>query len=556
MSAHVAHDGWDAIVIGTGIGGATLGHALASAGWRVLFCEKGRDRAASIDHRGDYAERFPGASARLSGVLSAAGRTSEIIIDRSGADVPFIPFTGSGAGGSSALYGMVMERFDRVDFTPAEGDFGASDGASRPAWPIRYEDLAPHYAEAERLYRVRGTADPLRSGAPAPLPPPPSLSARGRALSSFLEAKGMHVYRVPLACDFVAGCRYCQGFLCPHECKVDSVRACLAPALERHRASLLDDCSVVRLEATRRAVTEVVCSRRGETLRLRGKIVVLAAGALATPGILLASASDAWPEGLANETGLVGRNLMRHFNDLYAVFAPAEKDGGDTDDDANRRKEIAFNDFYALRDAKLGTVQSFGRLPPADVVLRSLRDDTGTGRGGLRAALVGLASPVLGPLVRRVVARSTVLATIVDDPPLPDNRVTLAGRRDARGAPALAIEYRIRPADRARIARQRALMRDLLKPLRFLLIRQAENARILAHACGTCRFGDDPKTSVLDADNRAHGLDNLYVVDGSFMPSSGGTNPGLTIAANALRVAARLGASAATTRETSDDAAR
>ena len=548
-TASVPRDGWDAIVIGTGIGGATLGHALASAGWRVLFCEKGKATRAARGLRGDYAERFVTRSADPRQVLARAGRTSEAVLDRTCGDAPFIPFTGSGAGGSSGLYGMAMERFDPIDFAP-RARFAAAEETTLPErWPIAYEDLALHYATAERLYRVRGAQDPLRSDDARALSPPPPLSERGRGLSAFLEQKGMHVYRVPLACDFTAGCRYCQGYLCPADCKVDGMRACLAPAIERHGATLLDDCNVVRLAATGRAVTEIVCDRRGEMLRLRGSVVVLAAGALGTPGILLASASDAWPDGLANRSGLVGRNLMRHFNDLYALFLP-----GVSGDDGNRQKELAFNDFYATADAKFGTVQSFGRLPPAEVILRSLRDDARAGPHAWRSGLIGLASPLMAPFLRRIVARSTVLATIVDDPPYADNRVTLVGQASGTAAPALAIEYRIRPADAARIARQRALMRDLLKPLRFLLIRQAENARLLAHACGTCRFGDDPRTSVLDADNRAHGFDNLYVVDASFMPSSGGTNPGLTIAANALRVAAQLLGRPVTPLEASNDA--
>ena len=535
LTESVPRDGWDAIVVGTGIGGATLGHALAAGGWRVLFCEKGNAGSAARALRGDYAECFVAGSDDARRALAQAGRASETVLDRTCGDAPFVPFIGSGAGGSSALYGMAMERFDPVDFAPRARFTHAADTTLPERWPIAYEDLAPHYEMAERLYRVRGTRDPSRGHDARALSPPPPLSARGRALSSFLERKGMHVYRVPLACDFTAGCRYCQGYLCPADCKVDGMRACLAPAIERHGATLLGDCNVVRVEAKGRAVTEVVCDRRGETLRLRGTIVVLAAGALGTPGILLASTSDAWPEGLANRSGLVGRNLMRHFNDLYALFLP-----GVSGDEGNRQKELAFNDFYATNDAKFGTVQSFGRLPPAEVILRSLRDDARAGPHAWRSGLIGLARPLMAPFLRRIVARSTVLATIVDDPPYANNCVTLSGQSSQSGARTLAIEYRIRPADEARIARQRALMRDLLKPLRFMLIRQAENARLLAHACGTCRFGDDPRTSVLDANNRAHGLDNLYVVDASFMPSSGGTNPGLTIAANALRVASHL----------------
>ena len=125
----------------------------------------------------------------------------------------------------------------------------------------------------------------------------------------------------------------------------------------------------------------------------------------------------------------------------------------------------------------------------------------------------------------------------MEDLPYSDNRVLPAVDGPAG---AVHITYRLRDQDRVRIARFRSLMKTALKPLRWRLIKQAENNQRIAHVCGTCRFGNDPKTSVLDQNNRCHDLDNLYVVDSSFFPSSGGTNPSLTIAANALRVADQL----------------
>ena len=539
--AEILDQQWDAIVIGTGIGGATLGHALVRQGWRVLFCEKGKSPAGTREGRGDYPESsFPGANpsaderrARLAG----AGRWSDAIEDSSRADgKPFVPFIGAGAGGSSAVYGMAMERLFPADFSPRRNFPDAAAATLPEAWPVSYDELAPHYSAAERLYRLRGSADPLRpAGEDRVLRDPPPLSVQGNELVDRFARKGLHPYRVPMACEFVPGCACCQGYLCPEACKNDSGRICLQPAIDTGRARLIDGCEVLRLDATRRSVREVVCNWKGRAVRLHAPVVVLAAGALATPGILLASASSEWPDGLANASGLVGRNLMRHFNDLYAVFPPVVD--GATD---NRRKEIAFNDFYDSRGAKLGTVQSFGRLPPPEVLLQSMRDDLLLARAAWSAPVLDLLRPALRPLLRRIVTRSAVLATIVEDPPYADNRVTLAGDPSSVAQSRLAIRYRIRPAEQARIRQMRELMRDALKPMRYLSIRQAENNRMLAHACGTCRFGVDPADSVLDRNNRAHGLDNLYVVDSSFFPSSGGTNPSLTIAANALRVAEHL----------------
>jgi choline dehydrogenase-like flavoprotein len=220
---------------------------------------------------------------------------------------------------------------------------------------------------------------------------------------------------------------------------------------------------------------------------------------------------------------------MRHHIDLYLV-KPNTAAGFD-----NRHKEFGFNDFYQHDGSKLGSVQSFGRLPPVPVLAASMADDIRQGALPWLAPLFKLAQPVMKPVLRQLVHQRLVLASTLEDLPYADNRVSPAGG-DAR----LALDYRVRPHDAARIDAMRALMKAALKPYSFDLVKQADNNQRIAHVCGTCRFGTDPRTSVLDADNRAHGLSNLYVVDGSFFPSSGGTNPSLTIAANALRVARRL----------------
>ena len=528
---------WDAIVVGTGMGGATLGHALARAGRRVLFLDKG---TASPDLLGRYAEDdFPRAEAPQpahGALLRRAGRYADQVVDRS---IPrtqrFVPFIGAGAGGSSALYGMALERFFPSDFAAA-GHYEAPAGASLPSrWPVSYAEMAPYYDAAEQLYRVRGSADPLRAdGAREHLMAPPPLTPAADEMFGHLQGRQLHPYRLPQACEFVDGCKGCQGYLCERSCKNDSARICLQPALRQHGAHLLDDCEVVALEADRERVTGVVCElhgkRHGKRLTLRAPIVILAAGALETPRILLQSASAHWPQGLANASGLVGKYLMRHHIDLYLV-EPKLQGGFD-----NRQKEIAFNDFYLKDGQKLGSVQSFGRLPPAATLAASLKDDLRQGPLPLAASLFGLARPFVTPVLRGLVERRFILATTLEDFPYADNRVTPASEPGSR----LAIRYRLHEGDRERIAAMRAAMKEVLTGYSYKLIKQAENNQRIAHACGTCRFGDDPATSVLDRNNRAHGLANLYVVDSAFFPSSGGTNPSLTIAANALRVADHL----------------
>ena len=526
---------WDAVVIGTGMGGATLGYALARAGWRVLFCEKGRFAPGNpAVLRGAYAEtRFSSSGASEAEVLRAAGRYPEAISDLStGKTRSFVPFIGCGGGGSTALYGMVLERFFPADFEP-EANYPPSTESTLPErWPVSYGDLLPYYEMAERLYGVRGEGDPLRVGERLErVGCAPPLSPAARDIAASLTAQGFHPYRLPLACDYVSGCQGCQGYLCPRECKHDSARSCLAPALEHFGASLLDECEVVRLEATHDHVTGVVCRRGDEEFRVSGRVIVLAAGALATPFLLLGSRSAQWPDGLANSSGLVGRTLMRHYVDLYAIFP---KSGQGT---VGNTKELGCNDLYLSEAGKFGSIQSFGAMPPASLIVDDIQRELRHGVHPLAAAAFGLVKPIARPVLDRIFARATVVATVMEDLPYADNRVLPP---QGAGPGSLAITYRIRPAEAARIAQFRRRMKTALSPYWYLLLKQAENNQRIAHACGTCRFGDDERTSVLDAHNRAHGLTNLYVVDASFFPSSGGTNPALTIAANALRVAAHL----------------
>lgn len=556
----IANRVWDVIVIGTGMGGATLGYALAKAGKSVLFCEQGgaylEDEAAL---RGDYPETGvadlcrPDAQNR--DALARAGRYGDLIVDCEEwriFDIPlftlrhrFVPFIGAGTGGSSALYGMALERFLPEDFRPREkfsGMLEEEDESSLPErWPIAYEELAPYYTQAEGLYRVRGGRDPLRGEQTGDaLQPAPPLTAANRELFDFLTAKDVHPYRLPSACEFLPDCKECQGFLCDKPCKNDSARICLAPALRDHGAVLLNQCRALRLEATKGRVDSVICRHRGRDLSLKGATIVLAAGALQSPLLLLRSRSPDWPQGIANEHDLVGRNLMRHCVDLYAVkpkAAPSPEEN---------HKEIAFNDFYGAGSARLGSVQSFGRLPPPAMIVDTMEQDLREGSLPWLSGCFRLAKPFIRSALGKKLSRSVILASLLEDLPYRDNRVlpteTAGGDQaggDGPGGDAI-LHYRLHSFEKTRIAEFRKRMTALLKPYDVTVIKQAENNQRIAHVCGTCRFGDDPEDSVLDRNNRAHGLENLYVVDSSFFPSSGGTNPSLTIAANALRVADML----------------
>lgn len=522
---------WDTIVVGTGIGGATIGHALARAGREVLFCEAG-DRG-EMPLRGEYPEMAGGPRHAASGrpdpaLLAAGGRCTDTIVDRSGPrEHAFTPFIGQGPGGSSALYGMAMERFAPSDFEPGRFGTGARQAAVVERWPVTLDELRPYYEQAEVLYGVRGDADPLAVQPPR-LPPPPPLSAAGDEFAAFLRGRGLHPYRLPSACDYRPGCGACQSLLCRHGCKRDAENACLEPALREHGAALLPGCRVLALAAEGRRATGVHALVGGRAVELRARRVILAAGALQSPLILLRSAGG---EGLGNGSGLVGRCLMRHMIDLYLVRPAATGEAFD-----NRRKEIACNDFYVDDGIKLGTLQSFGRLPPAPMLLGSLAADLRASRWGWAAPALALARPLMTPVLHDLSEGWITLATIAEDLPYAANRV----QPDPGDPGRVLLEYRLQPEAHERMRRLRGLVGQALHGRRWRRLNQMANNQRIAHVCGTCRFGDDPRDSVLDRDNRVHELDNVYVVDSSFFPSSGGTNPSLTIAANALRVAGRI----------------
>ena len=535
---------WDAVVVGTGMGGATIGHQLATSGKRVLFCELGGAGPADRTLTGEYPELAAGRSGQLltqqdSELLMRAGRWPFPVRDETPTSArSFLPFVGCGPGGSSAIYGMALERFSPDDFNPASLGPYPHDALVADAWPIQYGDLAPYYARVEELFGVRGTIDPL---AAARLPPemlprllsPPALSGAAAELESFLSSRDLHPYRLPVGCEHVPDCRSCQGYLCPRECKRDAANTCLRPAIERHGAELLSRCRATALRVDGRRAVSLACLRDGTAFELRAKAIVLAAGAMQTPSILQASDIDKGAKGIGRTSGLVGRCLMRHFIDLYLVRPDPDLKGDQFD---NRRKELACNDFYVDEGVKLGTLQSFGRLPPAAMLWSALQDDV----AGSPWRAVAPMLPLLGPLMQRVLSDMSegwlTLASIIEDLPYRDNLVTA----DHTQPPAVTLRYGMRPEALQRVGRFRGHMRRVLRGRKWRLVKQAANNQRIAHVCGTCRFGDDPRTSVLDRFNRVHELDNVFVVDSSFFPSSGGTNPSLTIAANAMRVGVRI----------------
>ena len=492
---------WDVIVVGTGPGGAAAGYALAAPNRRILFLEQGPDLRDADAVRGEFVENVPGFH-RLSDAdrrrrLAWGGRMPETIEDARRGD-GFLPHIGYGTGGSSVLWGMTMERLHPSDF--ARG------------WPVSYDEMRPWYEAAERLFRVRGAPYPVRREPTPHLMEPPPLSPANAAVFEALRSEGLHPYRLHLACERRPGCTLCHGHLCgvSPACKNDALRNCLEPALAQEGNRLLCRTMVTHLEAERRAVTCVHARQEdGARLRLHGRFVILAAGALATPRILLHS-------GLGNSSGLVGRCLMRHVIDLYVLRkAPPPEE-------PSAAKELGLNDFYYKDGRKLGSVQSFGLPPPVGY----LRNQPGFN-------VWRWMGPLAGPIARRF-AGTPIIASILEDEPRPENFVDAASG-------GWRMHYRIGSSEMERRRILRRLVRQAFRKFGPVRGGGTDDRKGLGHVCGTCRFGNDPRTSVLDPFNRVHDLDNLYITDASFFPTSGAVSPGLTIIANALRVAAHIG---------------
>jgi choline dehydrogenase-like flavoprotein len=521
---------WDVVVVGTGIGGASCGYALAERGHRVLFLEKGlflfgahdRGTGQMLQESSDPAERMR----RGWWPVQLEGRTSYA------SSLKMFAPLGCGTGGSSSLYAAQMERLMPSDFEPKRHHPRATDATLPEAWPYDYAELAPYYRRAEALYEVCGTPDPLNPDPEARYAAPPAMSERDAFVFESMKSLGMHPYRAHVGCRYLPGCMNCGARLCPRACKTDAGRVALLPALERHGAAVLTEAEVLRLEAGADRVEGVVIRHQGAEATVRGKVVVLAAGSLMTPALLLRSTSAAWPTGLANRNDLVGRNLMMHTSDFIAVRPPKMLDPN------GPAKALSANDLYARGGRKLGTFQSVGMPVNQGSIEAYLKGKSEKDPGSLLSLGGALGRKVASKVGAVLFQQANIFASIVEDLPYLHNRVVL----DDRNPNGMRFEYTYPDELKERNALFRSEIERWLSPKMTTLLLGGDNNLNFGHVAGTARAGHDPKTSVVDAAQRAHEVENLYVADASVFPSSGGINPSLTIAATALRAADRIAA--------------
>jgi choline dehydrogenase-like flavoprotein len=517
---------WDAVIVGTGMGGATLGYALARKGLKVLFLE-----------RGGAPTRFPkrrnaGRLRRLLGIESkgsmarATGRWPlKVVLSRGGRSSMAETDLGTGPGGSTAIYGAALERMRRCDFAEKPWPEGVPAPVTSE-WPVDFNEFRKYYAEAEDLYGVCGTRDPLDPDDDSTLGAPPPLSPQDQDFYDSFQAAGLGPYRIHLGIGYRKGCRECIGIPCTTDCKGDSAGKALAPALVQHGARLLLGCEVERLETREGRVTEVIAKRGTEQLRIRASVVVLSAGALMSPRILLQSQSEEWPAGIGNQNDMVGRCAMFHASDFFAL-RPRKSVAA-----KGPRKTLSSRALYECDGKRLGSFQSLG-MPVTQGNIYEFLDQRLRHRLLDRFPLRRILLRVVAMGASIFFSRSAIFATIMEDFPYKANRVML----DDASPDRIRIEYDDPKEFHERIREARVRLKAVFRAHKpWLLTATADNLN-LSHPCGTCRFGNDPQTSVLDPTNKVHGTENLYVVDASFFPSSSAGNPALTIGANALRVA-------------------
>jgi choline dehydrogenase-like flavoprotein len=504
---------YDVIIIGTGAGGGTLAYHLAPSGKRVLLVE-----------RGDYVRREKDNWSSHAVNVQAKYHTKEVWQDKDGK--PLHPHTNYYVGGNTKFYGAALFRLRQQDFGVL-----VHHGGTSPAWPVTYEEMEPYYGKAEYLYQVHGErgVDPTEPWASGPYRfPAVRHEPRIQRLHDDLRRCGLTPFHVPLGIMLDEAnpqrsrcirCDTCDGFPCLVHAKSDAQVVCVDPALEYPNVSLLTNATVTRLETSPsgREVTRVVVDRNGEPLQLSADIVVSCCGAINSAALLLRSANDRHPNGLANGSGVVGRHYMGHVNSVLLAISK-------TPNPTVFQKTLAVNDFYFGDEGfpyPMGHISFVGKL---DAVALS---------AGAPAFVPGVTLDVMAK-------HSLDFWLTSEDLPDPNNRVTL----DRNGNIVLSYtpnngEGHNRLIKKLEYLLQHLDMQPHLVPRNLFVGNRIPLAGV-AHQNGTVRFGRDPRTSALDPTCRAHEVDNLYVVDGSFFPSSGAVNPALTIMANALRVGDHL----------------
>jgi choline dehydrogenase-like flavoprotein len=487
----------DVLVIGSGVGGGTLANRLVQHGLQVIILERGNFLPQEPDNWDVQAvfgdQRYV---------------PTETWLDKHGS--AFRPGTYYYVGGSSKMFGASMLRFREKDFAELEHEGGVS-----PAWPITYSELAPYYTLAEQLYLVHGDAgvDPTE---PPGVPSYPFGALAHEPIieqvATALRARGVKPFSIPLAVQLDSGgncirCGTCDGFPCKLHAKTDAETAAVAPALATGRLKLITQARVecLKLSPDGKRVEEVQYEASGTHLSISAPIIVVSASAVNSAALLLRSACTQAPNGVANRSGVVGRNYMAHNNTALMSIGTAKNL-------TTFQKTICINDYYFGSPDfpyPMGNIQGLGKMRPEMLTAKQRF--------------------MPRPLANVLADHSVDWWVMSEDLPDPNNRVLLKN-----GKIQLLYTANNMRAHWRLVSAAKQLMRDIGFKLNLT---KHLGGLTVSHQCGTVRFGDDPHSAALDKYCRAFDHQNLFVVDASFFPSSAAVNPALTIAAQALRVA-------------------
>ena len=492
----------DVLIVGSGMGGSTLAYALKDGAEDVLVVERGErlprepenSSAEDVHLRG----RYKNAEQWYNGVTGES----------------FNPGVYYWVGGNTKLYGACLPRFRASDFQETRHRDGVS-----PAWPFSYNELEKHYVRAEELFAVRGrvgedptepdhsTDYPYAALEHEPVIEELAASFAGQGLRPFHMATGLNVLTTEERC----ACAGCDGAPCETGAKSDAENCALDPALASPRVSLLTGTVVTRLETSPdgKRVVAVRAEQDGEPVTIVAKKYVLSAGAVNSAALLLRSTSPDYPDGLGNSSGLVGRNYMVHNSTFFIAVDPRRVNA------THWQKTLGLNDWYEAGSHErypLGNVQMLGKL---------------------RAPMLKSAKQwVPNWLLGWITDHSVDLYLTTEDLPRATNGIRVVDDN-------IHVWW-----NTTNTSSHRRLVRRMKRAVHRagypLVLTQRMGIETNSHQCGTLVAGHDPKTSVLNADCRSHDIENLWVVDSSFFPSSAALNPALTIAANALRVADRI----------------